>query len=150
MKITRFFRCCLPGIVLLYLSGCASVNDLGLYLVESSADSYLSVNGQILNGKVYLTPGRSGRVAFSSTEGAISSCNGSLHYSGTNTGEIDLRCNDGSAAVLKVTLITETRGFAYGRTDTAPASLAFGLSKQASMAYLSPQAPVANTGATEQ
>lgn len=138
MKISRVLGCCAIGWSVLYLAGCSTINDVSLGLFASKPDSYLLVNGQLLSGSVYLIPGRSGRVEFSAAEGTISACNGTFRYSGTNSGEIDLRCSDGSAAVLKVTLITETRGFAYGSTETAPVSLTFGLSEQASQSYLTP------------
>ena len=147
MQIKNIFRRSLMLCALLSLAGCASVNDLGMYLVESSASGYLLVHGQMLEGKVYLTPGRSGRVAFNDGEGTVTACNGTLRYTGTNSGEIDLRCNDGTAAVLKFTLLSETRGFAYGSSDGMPVNLAFGLSKPAAMAYLMPAPAAAPTDA---
>lgn len=152
MNKTRVFRRCAIGWCVLALAGCASVNDLGLSLFASKVDSYLLVNGQVLTGAVYLIPGRNGRVAFSSEEGPITACNGTMRYSGTNTAEIDLHCSDASSAVLQVTLITDTRGFAFGRTESAPVNLAFGLSEAAAQAYLGRQTdkkPVSEDRAAE-
>ena len=136
MKITTIIRRCAVGLGVLYLAGCAHINESSLSLFTTKVDSFLLVNGQLLKGNVFLMPDRSGRVAFSGGEGNINSCNGTLHYSGTNAGEIDLRCNDTSSAVLKMTLISETRGFAYGSTGAMPVNLAFGLTEAEAQAYL--------------
>jgi hypothetical protein len=131
----------LAGMVLLslltaLLSSCARVNDTGLRLVSTKRDAYLIVNEQLLTGDVLLVPDRTGRVSFSSEKGAISSCSGSLRYTGTSSGEVDLRCSDGVQVTLQTTLLSETRGYAYGSTARGPSSLVFGLPEQDVRAFL--------------
>ncbi len=118
------------------LCSCARVNDTGLRLVSTKRDAYLIVNEQLLTGDVLLVPDRTGRVSFASEKGAISSCSGSLRYTSTNAGEVDVRCSDGTQVTLQTTLLSETRGYAYGRTVQGPSSLVFGLPEQDVRAFL--------------
>jgi len=118
------------------LTGCAKVNDTGLRLVSTKVDAYLLVNGQILSGTVLLVPDRTGRVSFASQKGAITSCSGAMRYLGTNSAEVDLRCNEGTQVAVQTTLMTETRGYGYGGTSQGPVSLVYGLAESDAKAYL--------------
>lgn len=136
-----------PALVLalgLILSACARVNDTGLRLVSTPRDAILLINGQALRGQVMLVPDRTGRVSFVAEPPAptnpISACHGNLRYTATNAGVMDVRCSDGTQASLQFSLITETRGFAYGSTDAGTVSLTFGLPDEEAMAYLRPPA----------
>lgn len=120
----------------LLLGGCAKVNDTGMRLVSTKVDAYLVVNAQLLTGTVLLVPDRTGRVSFAASQGAIGNCSGALRYLSTNAGEIDLRCNDGTQVLLQTTLLTETRGYAYGGTEQGPASVVFGLPEEDARALL--------------
>lgn len=129
------------GLVLLSLlaalmSSCAMVNDTGLRLVSTKRDAYLIVNGQLLTGQVRLIPDRTGLVSFSTEKGAIGACSGGMRYSSTNAGEMDVRCSDGTQVTLQTTLLSETRGYAYGSTVQGPSSLVFGLPDQDVRAFL--------------
>ena len=64
------------------------------------------------------------------------SCGGALRYTASTGGEIDLRCNDGTLVSLQTTLLSETRGYGYGRTEQGPASIAYGLSVEEAQAFL--------------
>lgn len=134
----RYRHCAHLGLLAaaLLLCGCAKVNDTGLRLVSTSRDAYLVVNGQILAGNVLLVPDRTGRVSFADGQGSISSCSGSLRYTATSSGEMDLRCNDGTQVALQYTLLSETRGYGYGATAQGVASVAFGLSDSDALAFL--------------
>ena len=122
----------------LLLGGCAKVNDAGLRLVSTKLNAYLIVNGQLLTGDLLLVPDRSGRASLAAEQGAVRSCSGGMRYSATNSGEVDLRCNEGSQLSLKITLLSDTRGYGYATTsDKGPASLVFGLSMQDALAFLS-------------
>lgn len=142
---------------LLTLVGCARVNDTGLRLVSSARDAILIVNGQLLRGDVLLIPDRTGRATFAlppppaanaenpaaapvppAPPPALSNCHASMRHTGTNAGAMDLRCNDGSVVPLQFTLITETRGYAYGSASGGVVSLVFGLSDEEALAYLRP------------
>jgi hypothetical protein len=118
------------------LCGCAMVNDTGLGLVSTKRGAHLIVNGQLLTGEVRLLPDRTGRLSFSAEKGVIGACSGSLRYSATNSGDVDLRCSDGAQVSLQTTLLGETRGYGYGSTPQGPTSLAFGLSDQDVRAFL--------------
>jgi hypothetical protein len=120
----------------LLLSGCAKVNDTGLRLVSTKVDALLLVNGQVLTGTALLIPDRTGRVSFAKQQGPITNCAGSMRYTASNAGEIDLRCNDGTQVAVQTTQITETRGYGYGSTPEGTVSLTFGLTEEDAKAFL--------------
>jgi len=124
----------LAGAVL--LCACAKVNDAGLWLVTSKVDAYLLVNGQLLTGSTRLVPDRSGRVAFTTEEGAIRSCAGALRYTATHSGAMDVQCSDGTQVTLEFTVIGETKGYGYGATPQGVASVAYGVSESDAQALL--------------
>jgi hypothetical protein len=129
-------RSFLLSLLVALFCSCAKVNDTGMRLVSTKVDGYLIVNAQLLVGTVLLVPDRTGRVSFSAEKGAISACSGSWRYTATNAGEADVRCNDGTQLSLKITLLSETRGYGYGSTAQGPSSLVFGLSEQDASAFL--------------
>lgn len=116
------------------------VNDKALRLFSSSANVYAIVNGQLLQGTMVFLPDRTGNLTLATDKGAISSCSGQVRYESTTGGAIDLRCSDGAAAQLRYSLLSETRGYAYGATATGAvtgvASLTFGLPAAQAAAYL--------------
>jgi hypothetical protein len=119
------------------LCGCARFNDAGMRLVSSKLDAFLIVNGQLLTGDVTLIPDRTGRISFKAEKGVIRACSGGLRYTASFAGEIDLHCNDGTQVALHTALLSETRGYGYGRTAQGPASVAYGLSEEDARAFLS-------------
>jgi len=142
-------RRCLALVAISLLAACAKVNDTGLRLVSTSTDAYLMVNGQWLTGQVLLVPDRTGRVSFAAAAASkgtaddaaaeapeISACVGSMRYTATYGADIDLHCDDGTQLVLRMTLISETRGYGYGATPQGPASLAFGLAEADARAFM--------------
>jgi hypothetical protein len=120
----------------LLLCGCAKVNDKTLGWFSTNVDAYAIVSGQLLTGNVALIPDRTGRLTFSADSGPVTTCAGSMRHTASNAGMIDLRCNDGTLAQLQFTLITETRGYAYGKTANGPVSLTFGLPATDARAFL--------------
>lgn len=120
----------------LALGGCAKVNDKTLGWVSSGVDAYVIVSGQLLTGTVTLIPDRTARLTFNADAGPVTTCAGSMRHTASNAGMIDLRCNDGAVAQLQFTLITETRGYAYGKTADGPVSLTFGLPATDARAFL--------------
>lgn len=120
----------------LCLAGCAKVNDTSLRLVSTKVDAYAILNGQVLTGDVILIPDRTGRVIFSPEKGPELACLGSMRYTATHSGAMDLSCSDGTSTQLQYTLLTETRGYAFGTNAAGSASLVFGLSPQDARAYL--------------
>jgi hypothetical protein len=134
--ISRTCLYLLAVIAALGLSACAKVNDMGLRLVSTKVDAYAIVNGQVLTGTVALIPDRTARVNFSDNKSPALACVGGMHYTATGAGVIDLSCSDGAALQMRYSLITETRGYAYGSTPEGPASLVFGMPLEDARAYL--------------
>lgn len=122
--------------LLLVLGGCAKVNDKTLGWFSTNVDAYVIVHDQLLAGNVTLIPDRTARLAFQADAGPVTACAGSMRNTASNAGTIDLRCNDGAIAQLVFTLITETRGYAYGTSEDGPVSLTFGLPATEARAFL--------------
>jgi hypothetical protein len=125
-----------PAVWMLGLSGCAMVNDKALHLVSTKLPAVAIVNAQVLQGDVILLPDRTGTVTLYAGAGTIKNCAGQVRYEASNSGAIDLRCNDGSATVMRYSLLSETRGYAYGASSAGPGSLTFGLAAVDVAAYL--------------
>ncbi len=143
MHFHKVARLLLAGIALalpLVFGGCAMVNDKALRLFSSSANAYAIVNGQLLQGNMTFLPDRTGNLTLATDKGAMRSCSGQVRYESTTGGSIDLRCNDGATSQLRYSLLSETRGYAYGPTANGPmtgaASLTFGLTAAQAVAYL--------------
>lgn len=139
------------------LSACARINDAGMAVFSSTVPATAIVNGQLLQGEMQLYPDRTGVVTLRSdadvnstasgpspgltpapapAKGVVASCMGRMRYTATTTGTVDLRCNDGATADLKVTVLGETRGHGYGTTGTGDASLVFGMAPAEARAHL--------------
>lgn len=143
------------------LAACADLNDAGLAVLATRVPAYAVINEQLVQGEMTLYTNRSGTVALR-VEAAkpvndnpfeflapakaverplerpiLNSCLGRFRYTATTYGVIDLRCNEGSTAELRMALIGETRGYGYGQTATGAASLTFGMAPAEARAYLS-------------
>lgn len=138
------------------LSGCADLNDTALAAVATRVPAHAIVNEQLVQGEMTLYPDHTGTVTLrgevqppAGAEGAnavaaapvpgrtiLSSCVGRLRYTATTMGSIDLRCNDGSVADLRMALIGDTRGYGYGQTATGLVSLTFGMTPVEARAHL--------------
>jgi hypothetical protein len=138
MSIRLVMMC--GAIVLLMTSGCSTVNDKALRAFSSKVSAYAIVGGRLLQGDLNLMPDRTGKVTLLSAgdghAGESYTCVGSLRYEATHSGVMDLRCSDGAFTVLNYSLISETRGFAYGGSPDVPASLTFGIPVNEATAYL--------------
>lgn len=140
------------------LAGCAGVEHVGWVLAGTGKPATLVVANQTLTGEMLLRPDRTGEVRVSvaaatggtSGNGAtvasgvsgpgavITSCAGSLRFSGTVQGRIDMRCSDGAMFDMAFYLINEVKGFASGTYQDKPAALVFGMHEAEAQAYLSP------------
>lgn len=161
MKRSQALRCmgglgALGALVALGLSGCADLNDTGMAALATRVPAHAIVNEQLVQGEMTLFTDHTGSVVLRGdlqpTVGAdgfasaapvpaggkilLSSCVGRLRYTSTTMGSIDLRCNDGSVADLRMALIGETRGYGYGQTATGLVSLTFGMSSVEARAHL--------------
>lgn len=150
MKRTQTVRCALAmgGAAMVLLAGCANLNDAGMATMASHVSAFAIVNEQLVQGEMTLFPDHSGSVALRSDatgtapapqpagKATLSSCVGRLRYTSTTMGSVDLRCNDGSVANLRMALIGETRGYGYGQTASGLASLTFGMTPTEARAHL--------------
>lgn len=141
-------------VVLAGLAGCADLNDTGLAALSYKVQAYAVVDEQLVQGEMVLFPDHTGTVALRAepamagvpTEAAsaprptgkpqLTSCVGRMRYTATTQGAIDLRCNDGAVADVRMALIGETRGYGYGQTATGLVSLTFGLTPVEARAHL--------------
>ncbi|MDE2418453.1 MAG: hypothetical protein KGN32_11675 [Burkholderiales bacterium] len=136
MEFWRFARLMVLWLVI-WVAGCAMVNDKALRLFSSKVPAYAIVNKQLLHGEMVLLPDRTGNLALAGGQGAISNCSGQVLYEATTGGTVDLHCNEGTALTMRYSLLSETRGYAYGAAaGGAPASLTFGLPPAQAVAYL--------------
>ena len=133
--------------LVLSLVSCAHVGDAGMALMASSVGTVAVVQDTLLLGKVVLLTNRSGTVNLAEPAPAPSavvptvsrlSCSGSLHYTATTTGVINLRCSDGMVEGLAFTALSATRGVANGSTARGPMSLVFGMAPADAVGILTP------------
>jgi hypothetical protein len=152
-RYTIFCRS-LTGVVVGLLAGCADLNDTGLAALSYKVAAQAIVDEQLVQGEMVLFPDHTGTITLradvapagvaAETASAprpvgkpgITSCVGRLRYTGTTAGVIDLRCNDGAVADLRMALIGDTRGYGYGYTATGLASVAFGFTPIEARAHL--------------
>lgn len=122
------------------LTGCAGVEHVGWVLAGTGKPATMVVANQTLDGEMFLRPDRTGevRVRGSGASGSIASCAGSLRFSGSVQGRIDMRCSDGAMFDMAFYLINEVKGFASGTYQDRPVTLVFGMVEAEAQAYLSP------------
>jgi hypothetical protein len=136
------------------LAGCADLNDTGLAALSYKVPAYAVVDAQLVQGEMVLFPNHTGTITLrgeavaatgvadanvpvnSAGKPPLTNCVGRMRYTATTAGSIDLRCNDGAIADLRMALIGETRGYGYGQTATGLASLVFGMTPVESRAHL--------------
>jgi len=129
--------------VMSVLTGCAGVEHVGWVLAGTGKPATMVVANQTLVGEMLLRPDRTGEVRVTSAAmgtgaaASIASCAGSLRFSGTAQGRIDMRCSDGSMFDMPFYLINEVKGFASGISEDKPAALVFGMDELEAQAYLS-------------
>ncbi len=156
MRPTQIIFCTLLTSVMAgLLTGCADLNDTGLAALSYKVPAYAIVDEQLVQGEMVLFPDHTGTITLraeaspaaapsvdtvaasrSANKPAMTSCVGRLRYTATTAGVIDLRCNDGSIADLRMALIGDTRGYGYGYTATGLASAAFGFTPVEARAHL--------------
>nr|WP_315495025.1 hypothetical protein [uncultured Rhodoferax sp.] len=131
--------------LVLGLSACADLNNLMVQLGSSRPAAILQVQGQRLDGTVTLSPDRTGTLNVTASQGEPSICMGQLRFTSNTQGEVDLRCNDGTAAALQFSMLTAVKGYAYGAGNKGPVALTFGMWDDEAPAYLPAQAGSADT-----
>ena len=147
-------------VVPLLLAACADINDTGMAALATRVQAYAVVNEQLVQGEMTLYTNRTGTVTLRAGDTAqqqspvsdfetpspqtkppaerpiLNSCLGRFRYTATTYGVVDLRCNEGSTAELRMALIGETRGYGYGQTATGQSSLTFGMAPTEARAHL--------------
>jgi hypothetical protein len=145
MKLRRMMPAWLACVgVCLGLVGCARLTETGTTLFATNVPAMAIVKGQMMQGEVKLVPDRTGTVVLNVTQRSttllgytpVSSCMGRLRFTSTAAGEMDLRCNEGTAVTLHFSLISDATGYAYSQSTTDPVSLTFGLRPEVAKAYL--------------
>lgn len=134
----KFTPLALPVALLLAaaLSGCAAVNDMTMRLLASSAPALAVVNDSVLSGTALLYTDRTGTLNLESPDEPMLKCMGALRYTASRSGTVNLRCSDGSAALLPFAALSETSGHGSVATARGTASFAYGLAPQDAIAYL--------------
>lgn len=152
---------CFALAALAVLAGCANLNDTGMSILSTRVPAFAVINEQLVQGDMTLFTDRTGTVRLgldvvqaANNTGSVdfpnapapvvrtgdrpllNSCQGRFRYSATAYGVVDLRCNEGSTAELRMAMVGETRGYGYGQTATGLASLAFGMSPTEARAHL--------------
>lgn len=130
----RTFERLALAVLVVALGACAKVNDTALGLVSTKVPAYAIVNGSLISGEVVLIPDRTARVTLGSNQALR--CAGSMRHTATLSGSVALTCSDASTTELQYTLLTETRGYAYGSNANGPTSLVFGLPPADARAFL--------------
>lgn len=133
------------------LAGCAHVGDAGMTMMGSSVGAVAVLQDTLLLGRVTLLTDRTGTVSLAAAAPQVAqlpltpnvprlTCTGSLYYTATTTGVINLRCNDGLVQGLAFTALSATRGLAQGSTALGPLSMVFGMAPADAVGYLTPPA----------
>lgn len=120
----------------LLLGGCAAVNDTTMRVLATSAPALAVVGERVLTGEMLLYTDRSARLQLQSDNDPALSCMGTLRYTATTSGSVNLSCSDGTLAQLPFTALGETRG--HGGTPGGPISFTYGLAPAPARAWLSP------------
>lgn len=136
------------------LTACADLNDTGMAVLSTKVQAYAIVDEQLVQGEMQLYPDHTGTITLRADNepdgGALqirvppradgkpvlTSCMGRMRYTSTTAGTVDLRCNDGAMADMRLALIGDTRGYGYGTTATGQASVVFGMSPVEARAHL--------------
>lgn len=119
----------------LLLSGCAAINDATMHVLASSAPALAVVGERVLAGEMLLYTDRSGKLTLESGGESPLSCMGTLRYTATSSGTVNLRCSDGRQLQLPFTALGESSG--YGGTAGGPVSFTYGLAPEPARAWLS-------------
>lgn len=118
------------------VSGCAMVVEKGTGWLSSDADAIAVMGSRVLRGEANFARERVGTVQLKSADSPVVNCFGSLRYTATTSGTIDMSCNDGSQFVLPFQEISQLRGTARGMAGNQPFGLTYGMSPERAAGYL--------------
>lgn len=120
----------------LILGGCAKVNDITMRAFATPAWSHAVVGSTVLTGRTMLYGDRSGTLELQAGGDKGLSCMGTMRYTSTNKGVVNLRCSDGLEVQMDFTALTEATGYGQGRFPGGVASFTYGLDAEGAHAWL--------------
>ena len=123
-------------ITTLFLVSCAKINDTAMNLMSSSSPAVAVVNDSLLTGKVVLFTDRTGTLDLQSDKEPVLKCMGRMRYTATQSGAVNLKCSDGTDALLTFSAIGETSGHGSGKTARGTAAFTYGMDTSEAAAYL--------------
>lgn len=120
----------------LLLGGCAALNDATMRALATSVPALGVIGERVLSGEMLLYTDRSATVQLQGQGEPGLSCMGSMRYTSSTGGMVNLRCSDGRQARLAYTALGETSGYGIGRDEVHSISLTYGLAPEAARAWL--------------
>ena len=124
------------GLLAAALVGCvSSVNKVQGWL-SSNADALAVIDGRILHGEVNFAHEREGSVHVQTTQGAELNCSGQLRYTATNSGVINLFCDNKHQFTLVFQELSAVSGAAGTRPGEPNAALTYGLKPDKAAGFL--------------
>lgn len=123
-------------VLALSASGCAMVVEKGTGWLSSSADAIAVMGSRVLLGEANFARERVGTLQLKSIDGPPVNCFGSLRYTATTSGSIDMSCNDGSQFALPFQEISQLSGTARGMAGNQAFGLTYGMPPERAAGYL--------------
>ena len=120
----------------LSLSGCTTSSGARMGLFTATAPVYAVMYDELLLGKAVGYMDRTGTINIASAVTDGMRCVGEFRYTGMRTGEADLRCNDGTIALIRFNAISSLSGYGIGSTSRGPVSFTFGMNLDKAEQYL--------------
>lgn len=118
------------------LSGCAWMHSKAMRAVATPSLALAVIGDRLLTGKAVLYTDRSATIELSNETDPALDCMGTMNYTNSTGGVLDLRCNDGSQIRLPYTALSGTSGRASGGGVT----VTYGLPPENARAWLAPPA----------
>jgi hypothetical protein len=135
-RTTTPFLAALGCALLLGFSGCAMVSDkIGGWL-SSNSEALAVVDGRVLRGQANFAREREATFQLQTQDQPALSCFGTLRFTATASGVIDMSCNDGRALALAFQSLGPLSGIGRGLLGNVEFGLTFGLSPERAAAYL--------------
>jgi hypothetical protein len=116
------------------LGGCAWMHNKAMRAVASSSLALAVIGDRLLTGQAVIYTDRSATIELSDDTEPALDCMGTMSYTNSTGGVLDLRCNDGSQIRLPYTAISEIQGRAAG----GGVSVTYGLPPENARAWLTP------------
>ena len=135
-RTTRPFLTALGCALLLGLSGCAMVGEKVGGWLSSNSEALAVVDGRVLRGQANFAREREATFQLQTQDQPALSCFGTLRFTATTSGVIDMSCNDGRAIALAFQSLGPLSGIARGLLGNAAFALTYGLSAERAAAYL--------------